>query len=132
MNITIDESSDTPIWEQIVQQVKRMVLAGTLGKRDRLESVRELSDRIGINKNTVAKAYQYLERQGIIETRRGRGTFVTETLVLQRDLRRERKIKDDLRVLLIEASYLGISSDTVKQWVDQSVLLIDKTDSVIM
>lgn len=65
-----------PIYLQIVNQVKRAVASGVLVPGDRLPTVRQLAVDLTINPNTVAKAYQELEREGVISTVPGRGTFV--------------------------------------------------------
>lgn len=78
MLIRIDTTIGTPIWSQIVSQVTRQVLSGTLEPGDRLPTVRELAADLRINPNTAARAYQDLERDGLVETRRGAGTFVCD------------------------------------------------------
>jgi GntR family transcriptional regulator len=114
----LDERSNKPIWEQIVSQVKEMILKGILLPNDKLLSVRELSSTLLINPNTVSKAYQELERQGIIETRRGKGTFVSENIELKPNSERTEQIKQALKLLIIESSYLGIEKETLSGWVE--------------
>lgn len=80
LHIQLDPRSNTPIWEQIVQNIKELVLKSMLAPSDKLPSVRELASLLVINPNTVSKAYQELERQGIIETLRGKGTFVSQSI----------------------------------------------------
>lgn len=118
MLLHIDERSTTPIWEQIVQQIKELILKKALQPNDKLLSVRELASLLLVNPNTVSKAYQELERQQIIETRRGKGTFVTETFALQSNEQKMNEIRQALKLLVIESSYLGISRDTLVQWID--------------
>ncbi|WP_166238950.1 GntR family transcriptional regulator [Paenibacillus turpanensis] len=118
MLIHIDERSATPIWEQIVQQIKELILKKALQPNDKLLSVRELASILLVNPNTVSKAYQELERQNIIETRRGKGTFVTETLPQIGSEQRTDEMKQALKRLVIEASYMGIGRDTLMQWID--------------
>ena len=72
----IDQRSSTPIYRQLVDGVKQAVARGILVQGEKLPSVRELAVRIAINPNTIAKAYQELEREEVIETLRGKGTFV--------------------------------------------------------
>ncbi|GAA4838471.1 GntR family transcriptional regulator [Paenibacillus vulneris] len=119
MPIHIDERSTTPIWEQIVQQVKELILKKVLRPNDKLMSVRELASALLINPNTVSKAYQELERQSIIETRRGKGTFVTEALSsAQGNEQKIKEIRESLKLLVMESSYIGVSRDTLVQWID--------------
>lgn len=68
--IQIDPRSSTPIYEQIIQQMKELCLKGIIKPGDKLPSVRELATIIIANPNTVSKAYKELEREGIIETLR--------------------------------------------------------------
>lgn len=117
MYFNLDERSNTPIWEQIVNQAKEMILKGILQPNDKLMSVRELSSTLLVNPNTVSKAYQELERQGIIETRRGKGTFVSENIPTKPDEERIETMKQSLKTLIVEASYLGIDKDTFLAWV---------------
>ncbi|WP_215142136.1 GntR family transcriptional regulator [Exiguobacterium qingdaonense] len=77
----IDMKSSEPLYEQIVNQTKELVIRGILRPGDKVMSVRELATDLVINPNTVSKAYQELERLGLLEMRRGRGTFVSEDWV---------------------------------------------------
>ena len=74
----IDLRSNSPIYEQLTEQVKRGIVQGMLKPGDALPSVRRLAADIGVNPNTVAKAYQELERQKVILTVRGKGTVVND------------------------------------------------------
>ena len=65
-----------PIYVQIGENVRRLMARGKLNPGDRLPSARELAQTLGVNPNTVVHAYQMLEIEGMIETRRGLGTFV--------------------------------------------------------
>lgn len=78
MLFRIDVQSGVPIYQQVGDQVRRMIAAGTLLAGDRLPTVRELAAELVVNPNTVARAYQDLEREGVVETRRGMGTFACE------------------------------------------------------
>ncbi|MFT4412310.1 GntR family transcriptional regulator [Fredinandcohnia humi] len=121
MYFHLDERSNTPIWEQIVNQVKELILKGVLQPNDKLLSVRELSSTLLVNPNTVSKAYQELERQGIIETRRGKGTFVSEQLPMKVDEEKIEEMKQTLKRLIIEASYLGITKETLWEWIESYI-----------
>jgi GntR family transcriptional regulator len=74
--IRVDATLPTPIWSQIEEGVRHLVASGALRPGDALPSVRDLAREQRINPNTVAKAYQRLAESGILETRRGEGTFV--------------------------------------------------------
>lgn len=118
LHIQLDPRSNTPIWEQIVQNIKELVLKSMLAPSDKLPSVRELASLLVINPNTVSKAYQELERQGIIETLRGKGTFVSQSITPTLDERKIAMVEKQFHQLLLEASYLGITKDKIHDWID--------------
>ena len=74
--IHIDPRDGTPIYRQIIDQVKRMVMTGSLAPGDQLESVASLAGRVHVNPMTVSKAYSTLVDAGVLERRRGVGLFV--------------------------------------------------------
>ncbi len=76
MEIAIDLDDETPPFSQLVSQVKGAVLAGELKPGDALPSIRQLAGDLGLNNKTVAKAYRFLERDSVIQTKGYRGTFV--------------------------------------------------------
>ena len=75
----IDLQSRTPIYEQLYKRVVAMTVRRELRSGDKLPSVRELAKELGVNPNTVAKAFQMLERDGLINTVPGRGSFISGT-----------------------------------------------------
>ncbi|HWI65472.1 MAG TPA: GntR family transcriptional regulator [Symbiobacteriaceae bacterium] len=85
----IDPSSGTPIYRQLVDQVRQAVASGVLRAGDRLPSVRDLAIELAVNPNTIAKAYQELERESVIETPRGKGSFIAD---------RDHKVSEDERL----------------------------------
>ena len=76
MNIVISNSSDKPIYEQIAQQIKKMIIGGELSPGDALPSMRFLAKELRISVITTKRAYSDLERDGFIETVTGKGSFV--------------------------------------------------------
>ena len=74
--ITLDYADRRPIYEQVVEKMKDLVLLGVLATDEQLPSVRELAMDLSINPNTVQRAYAELERQGVIYCVKGRGNFV--------------------------------------------------------
>lgn len=75
LRFTIDLSQ--PLYEQILDQVRRAAVRGEIALGDKIPSVRELAQELKVNPNTVMRAYQELERDGLTEKRRGQGTFLT-------------------------------------------------------
>lgn len=85
--IQIDLQSRVPLYEQLQEQIIRLSLLGILDENQQLPSVRALAREVGVNPNTVAKAYQQLEQQGIIYTVSGRGSFVSPDVLSLQSLR---------------------------------------------
>lgn len=109
--INIDSRSSTPIYQQIVDGTKENILKGILTPGDRLPSVREMSSLITVNPNTVSRAYMELERQKVIETVRGKGTFVSQGYIPKMEEERMNKLKEELKKIIIEAHYMGIEKE---------------------
>jgi len=120
--IRIDEKSMLPIYEQIVHRIKELISRGVLQPEEKMPSVRELASRLLVNPNTVAKAYQELERQGVIVSVRGKGVFVAKPAsspgMLQERLSR---LRADLGRLMVEAHHLGVSREQVTAWVEEEI-----------
>ncbi len=104
----IDLRSSIPIYEQLVQQVKRSIVQGLLKPGDALPSVRKLAASIEVNPNTVAKAYQELERQGVIITVRGKGTLVND---IPKTV--DTDAAEKMRPLITELIYAGKTKEEV-------------------
>lgn len=107
----LNPNSDTPLYLQIVEQTKLAIAKGYFRNGDRFPSVRELSRQLLINQATVSKAFKELDKQGIIETKAGIGTFISfdDEKISQRIEDITKKLQDDL----IEARYLGLTLDEV-------------------
>ena len=73
---SVDPRSGVPVYLQLIEQVKRLVAVGGLVAGEQLPTVRQLAVDLTVNSNTVARAYRDLEREGVIETTPGRGSFV--------------------------------------------------------
>ncbi|MFZ5354119.1 MAG: GntR family transcriptional regulator [Bacillota bacterium] len=108
MNIIISNSSQEPIYEQIVRQVKSLIINGKLEAGETLPSIRNLAKELQISVITTKRAYEELEREGFIETVGGKGTFVSAQ---NKELIREKKIKiieEKLLEAIDESKLLGI------------------------
>jgi len=112
-----------PIYAQITGQVKSRILSGILKPGDQLPSVRDLAVRLTINPNTVARAYQELERGGWVRTERGRGTFVADRPPVDDTSVRE-LVEERMELLVREAQDLGLDRQTVE------ILLRQKLDEL--
>lgn len=108
MLLKIRQDDNSPIYQQIIDQVKAQVADGTLRKGERLPSVRELARDININVNTIYKAYRELEVQGVLRMRIGSGATITaERQDRVKKSERERIIRDMVEHLRVEAYHLG-------------------------
>jgi GntR family transcriptional regulator len=121
MQIRIDNASDRAVYQQIIDQVKRDIACGKVMKEERLPTVRQLAGQLAINPNTIAKAYQQLEREGIITTRSGAGTFVAN---LDSDLSgsvKRKLICEDLERAVVDAFHMQIDSQTLMKWFGEAI-----------
>ncbi|MDO5558821.1 MAG: GntR family transcriptional regulator [Oscillospiraceae bacterium] len=113
--ITIDLQSRVPIYEQLYKKIVELIIKGVLQEDEQLPSVRTLAKELGVNPNTVAKSYQELERNKIIYSVSGRGSFISrvnETLI-------KNKILMDFDKCVSEALNSGISKDELKERIDE-------------
>ena len=118
MTIRVRPDSADPIYEQIAGQVVFAVASGDLAPGDLIPSVRDLSVRLTVNPNTVARAFQELERLGVIEARRGLGMAVTpDAPQLCRNRRRE-LIRDRVRETVRAAASAGLQAADVHKLID--------------
>lgn len=110
----IDVSSGIPIYIQLIEQIKKATASGLLTPGEQMPSVRELAVKLTVNPNTISKAYQELEREGIIETLRGRGTFVAQNNNVRGLEERKEALRKAVQNLLIEAHHLQVTKEEVQ------------------
>jgi GntR family transcriptional regulator len=121
-NIQLDFRSGTPIYTQIVEQVKQRVLSGELKPGDQLPTVRALALELRVNFNTVARAYRLLDEAGIISTQQGRGTFILDVPPPERtDKLRQQALQALTRDYLNEALRLGCNPDEISQTLSEQL-----------
>jgi GntR family transcriptional regulator len=113
--ISIDASSDVPIFRQIVQQIKTAVAMGRLQPEDPLPSVRQLAVELAVNPNTVARAYLDLEIEGVIYKRQGAGTFVATQGVRVSKNERRRVLGELIEKALVEGVNLGLDEEELRE-----------------
>jgi GntR family transcriptional regulator len=114
--IHLDFRSGSPIYTQIVEQVKQQVLSGELKPGNQLPTVRALALELRVNFNTVARAYRLLDEAGIISTQQGRGTYILEVPPPERtDKLRQQALEALTRDYLAEAMRLGCSTEEILQ-----------------
>ena len=117
--IIIDSRSSTPIYEQIIIGIKELILKNVIKSGDKLPSVRELSTILTINPNTVSKAYMELEKQNIVESIKGKGTFITSNYRKPVSEEKLSKLILDFKRIILEANYLGLEENDL-------ILLLDE------
>lgn len=111
---SIDLTSRTPIYEQIYKKIIELIINGTLSENDQIPSVRTLAKDIGVNPNTVAKAYLELDRNGIIYSLQGRGSFIAKPdSAIFRDA-----ILNDFDKAVHDALGRGFTKDNLKKRID--------------
>ncbi len=119
MQYAISPATGVPIYQQLIDQICTGIARGQLLPNHRLPSVRELSQTLVVNPNTIARAYTELEREGILYTRPGLGVFVAEApQPVSKRARRERLLKS-VDLLLVEAVRLGCTADELVDLVSE-------------
>ncbi len=106
---SINPKSALPIYRQITDQIRRRVAAGLFAPGDKLLSVRELAAKLLVNPNTIAKVYRDLEREGLLETRRGDGTYIASDAIALAETERTRIIEEELRAIARDIRAFGLS-----------------------
>ena len=106
-----------PIYEQIKEGLRKLVISNALDAGDKLPSVRELASQLAINPNTIQRAYRELENEGYIYTVVGKGTFVAECKGGVCD-DREQELLTEFNELVTELLYLEVSKEILKERID--------------
>ncbi len=108
-----------PIYEQIIDEIKKMLVRKELQPGDQLPSQRELAQQINVNPNTIQRAYREMEVTGLAESRRGRGTFIVSEQDLIEDLKEE-MAQLATRNFFSEMKSLGFEAGEIEKWVKQN------------
>lgn len=111
----LDLKSRKSIYEQVMDNLKELIMTETLAAGDKLPSVRELSKQITVNPNTVQKAYRELERQGYIYTTSGVGTFVADRSQIHADPRAQKAAEEALAEAFRQLLFLGLPFDEARK-----------------
>jgi GntR family transcriptional regulator len=114
MRLNIDPDSGVPVYLQIAHSIRRSIAMGSLREGEQVPSVREVAEELTVNPNTVAKAYQLLERDGIVVSRKGVGTFVTNSDLSISDRERHGVVAEKLDRALVEAQHLRLDRKQVQ------------------
>lgn len=100
-----------PIYEQLMEQLRKLIVTGIIKSDERLPSIREIATSLAINPNTIQRAYRELESEGYIYTIPGKGSFAAPRTDI--DSRREIELLKQLEETVIELTYLGYTADAL-------------------
>lgn len=121
MLIRIEPNSATPVYRQIVDQVRYQIAGGTLRPGDRLPSVRDLARQLPANQNTVLKAYNLLAQDGLVSRRQGDGTFVEDVRTTLKKSERVRQLSAVLAQAAAQAVHFQIGREELHQLLDREI-----------
>jgi GntR family transcriptional regulator len=131
MFFSIDANNGVAIYEQIVRQVKFAIAEGSLLPGQLLPGGRSLSVELAINPNTVAKAYQQLQSEGVLESMRGRGMVVCQGAAKYCRAERKAIIADGLQRVLTEALHGGLSAEEIEELVRKQLKKLASTVNTV-
>ncbi len=117
--IIIDYKDTRPIYEQVAEKFKALILKGAMQADEQMPSVRSLAMELSINPNTIQKAYTELEREGFIYTVKGRGNFISGTEKLLEE--KKKCCLDEILILIKEIMEYGVTGEEILSAVQQAV-----------
>jgi GntR family transcriptional regulator len=126
MQIRISQEDGTPIYQQLLNQIKLLISSGRLSDGEQLPAVRKLAEQLIVNPNTVARAYRELEAAGVVVSKRGSGVFVSGTGSPLSRREKNRLLNERIDALLTEAVQLGFDLENVAELVQQRSLRFEK------
>ena len=126
MYITIDETDRRPIYRQVADEIKALIARGSLSEGMALPPVRQVADDLGVNLNTIAKAYTELESQGVIETMAGKGCFVSANNSPFKKEVRLRLLTDEIDAAVIQAHHLQVGRKEFLQLTEERFDLLEE------
>jgi GntR family transcriptional regulator len=124
-NISVTTGSGTPIYRQIVDQVRLAAATGALPPGQAMPSVRSLAERLLLNANTVVKAYAELVRDGVLESQQGMGFFVAQKRQVYSKAERQRRLRQAVDNFINEAVFLDFSAEEIRDAVEEKLTELD-------
>lgn len=121
MFINIDQTSNVPLYNQIVNQIKLKIASGELKEGDQLPSVRSLAAILVINPNTIQKVYRELSNESVIYSRKGQGVFVAKIKNVLKERVRKEKVNEKLNAFISEAKLLGYTKEQIIKMFDSKL-----------
>ncbi|MFC4387218.1 GntR family transcriptional regulator [Gracilibacillus marinus] len=116
----LDLRNRKPIYEQLVEKFKQLIINEIVKQDEQLPSVRQLAQELSINPNTIQKAYRELEAQGYIYSVKGKGSFVNQ-MELVNNQQQLIEVKEQLKKQLQEAIFLGLTVNEIKEIVNELI-----------
>jgi GntR family transcriptional regulator len=130
-HVTITTGSGTPIYRQIIEQVKLGVATGSLAPGDAMPSVRSLAEQNLVNPNTVVKAYAELVRDGVLESHHGKGFFVAQKRQVYARAERLRRLRQAVDAFVHEAVFLDFTPEEIRQAIDEKLTDLDLESKLV-
>ena len=121
LTLAIVTGSTSPIYRQIVDQICRAVATGQLVAGEQMPSVRALAEQLVINPNTVARTYADLVRDGILETQKAKGVFVSDSRPVYTKSERARRLEADLEAFINQGLSLGFTPEELVAAVERKL-----------
>lgn len=116
--LLVNPRSKQPIYEQLVEQLRRQLCLGVVKAGQAMPSVRQLATELGINPNTIQKAYRRMEAEGMIVTVPGKGSFISDNLADMLGRQREEQLQR-MRQQLIACRDMGLDRETIDNLADE-------------
>ena len=125
MNITVDPKDGLPIYRQIANQIRYMIASGLLREDEDLPPIRVLATDLRVTPNTIVKAYEELEKAGVIAKRRGSGCFVSGSPSKLVDREKRKILEQRVDGLLLEARQLNYRTEDLFKLIHKRLALLD-------
>ncbi|MHC4744060.1 MAG: GntR family transcriptional regulator [Planctomycetota bacterium] len=119
MLLEIDHHSGQPIYRQVIEQIRRQIMAGLLVEDSRLISVRDLAGQLKVNPMTISKAYSLLEAEGLLERRRGVGLFVAKVAKERKGRTKAKLLEKAMTRAVTAAIQFGIPKEDAIQMLEK-------------
>ena len=119
MLLYLNSSSGVPLYRQMLQQLRERIVSGQLAPQEKLPSARDLSVELKVNFLTISKVYQHLEREGLVEFRRGLGTFVSAQQKTRSLTEKRKLIAPAVEQVVTEAKHLQLEEDEIQKLIHQ-------------
>jgi len=126
LHLQLDPHNGSPVYRQMMDQVKYYIASGALKPGTQLPSIRELARRLSVNPTTVVKAYNELRHEGGIELEHGKGAFVAEAAARMSRAQCEKALRRIARQLAVEAKQMGAATGTVQEIVKDEMERINR------